>query len=123
MDDAHVILIEEPENHLSYSTMNMLVHRIQEKCEDRQVLLATHSSYVLNKLGLENLVLLSKAGGMRLGTLDGDTQDYFRKLSGYDTLRLILAKSVILVEGPSDSAVSGLTWMFTGSFRSKTAQT
>ena len=31
-----------------------------------------------------------------------ETYEYFLKLSGYDTLRLILAKSIILVEGPTD---------------------
>ena len=31
--------------------------------------------------------------------------NYFKKLPGYDTLRLVLAKRVILVEGPSDELV------------------
>src|SRR5207249_4139643 len=31
--------------------------------------------------------------------------DYFKKLSGYDTLRLVLAKRAILVEGPSDELI------------------
>jgi hypothetical protein len=40
-----------------------------------------------------------------LAKLTPDTQDYFKKLSGYDTLRLILAKKAILVEGPSDELI------------------
>jgi putative ATP-dependent endonuclease of OLD family len=104
-DDAHVLLIEEPENHLAFGTLNMLVAKIKEKCEDKQVLIATHSSYVLNKLGLANLVLMSPTGGMRIADLPTSTQDYFQKLSGYDTLRLILAKQTILVEGPSDELI------------------
>jgi ABC-type cobalamin/Fe3+-siderophores transport system ATPase subunit len=105
VDNAHIILVEEPENHLSFSRMNMLITKILEKCQDRQVLLTTHSSYVLNKLGLEQLVLLSTTGGVRLSGLTPGTQDYFRKLSGYDTLRLILAQEAILVEGPSDELI------------------
>lgn len=105
IDDAHIILVEEPENHLSFSSLNMLVSKIGTKCADKQVLIATHSSYVLNKLGLENLILLSPAGGLRITNLAEGTQDYFQKLSGYDTLRLILAKQVILVEGPSDELI------------------
>jgi putative ATP-dependent endonuclease of the OLD family len=102
---AHILLVEEPENHLSFSRMNILIRKIRQKCQGRQVLATTHSSYVLNKLGLEQLVLITPVGGMRLSGLTPGTQDYFEKLSGYDTLRLILAKRAILVEGPSDELV------------------
>jgi putative ATP-dependent endonuclease of the OLD family len=105
VDAAHIILVEEPENHLSFSRMNILIRKILDKCEGRQVLATTHSSYVLNKLGLEQLVLVTPTGGMRLSGLTTGTQDYFRKLSGYDTLRLILARRAILVEGPSDELI------------------
>ncbi|MEV6987476.1 AAA family ATPase [Sphaerisporangium sp. NPDC051017] len=105
VDDAHTILVEEPENHLSFPNLGKLVNKISTKCVGKQVFIATHSSYVLNKLGLEKLVLLSVNGGFRLDILPVDTRDYFRKLSGYDTLRLVLARRSILVEGPSDELV------------------
>ena len=105
VDDSHIILVEEPENHLSFSSLNVLVEKITRKCVGKQVLVTTHSSYVLNKLGIGNLILLSPAGGVRITELPPDTVDYFRKLPGYDTLRLVLAKRVILVEGPSDELV------------------
>lgn len=103
--DAHIVLVEEPENHLSHSSLNLLVKKIADKCFGKQVFITTHSSYVLNKLGLGNLVLLSPSAAMRLESLPADTLDYFKKLSGYDTLRVVLAKSVILVEGPSDELI------------------
>jgi putative ATP-dependent endonuclease of the OLD family len=102
---AHVTLIEEPENHLSFSSLNRLVSKIASKCAGRQVIVATHSLYVLNKLGLGNLLLMTKNSAKRLASSPADTQDYFRKLSGYDTLRLVLANRVILVEGPSDELI------------------
>ncbi|NEA65370.1 AAA family ATPase [Streptomyces sp. SID12488] len=105
VDDAHVVLVEEPENHLSFPNLGKLIRKIGTKCEDKQVFITTHSSYVLNKLGLENLVLLSARQGFRLSSLPADTQEYFRKLSGYDTLRVVLARRSILVEGPSDELV------------------
>jgi ABC-type cobalamin/Fe3+-siderophores transport system ATPase subunit len=104
-EDAHAVLVEEPENHLSFSSLNVLVAKIAEKCRGRQVIVATHSSYVLNKLGLENLILLSRDDVTKMGDLPSSTVDYFNKLSGYDTLRLVLAKRSILVEGPSDELV------------------
>ncbi|MGQ4268599.1 ATP-dependent nuclease [Nocardiopsis changdeensis] len=105
VEDAHIVLVEEPENHLSFSNLGKLIKKVSDKCKDKQVFVTTHSSYVLNKLGLENLILLSSEEGFRLDSLPADTQDYFRKLSGYDTLRLVLAEKSILVEGPSDELV------------------
>ncbi|MGX4657907.1 ATP-dependent nuclease [Micromonospora sp. SCSIO 07396] len=103
--DTHVVLIEEPENHLSFSSLNQLVHKINEKCAGKQVLATTHSAFILNKLGLDELILLTNTGGQRITDLRRDTVDYFKKLSGYDTLRLVLAKRAILVEGPSDELI------------------
>ena len=101
--ESHVILIEEPENHLSFSTMSKLISMISEKCEGKQLIITTHSAFVLNKLGIEKLILLSdKLSSTTLKDLSNDTQRYFKKLPGYDTLRLVLAKKSILVEGPSD---------------------
>lgn len=105
VEDTHVVLIEEPENHLSFSTLNILIDKITQKCEGKQLLVTTHSAYILNKLGLDELILLSPQGGRRITNLPADTVDYFKKLPGYDTLRLVLAKRAILVEGPSDELI------------------
>ena len=40
-----------------------------------------------------------------LQNLDDDTREYFKKLPGFDTLRVILANKVILVEGPADDLI------------------
>lgn len=103
--DAHVILIEEPENHLSFSSMQKLIGKIQEKCAGKQIVLTTHSAYVLNKLGMEKTILLHGGLTTSLSKLPQDTEKYFKKLSGYDTLRIILAARTILVEGPSDELI------------------
>lgn len=101
--NSDVILIEEPENHLSFSTMNLLIDLIADKCREKQLIITTHSAFVLNKLGIEKVILLGRnKQASSLKALPPDTQRYFKKLPGYDTLRLILAKKSILVEGPSD---------------------
>jgi AAA15 family ATPase/GTPase/5S rRNA maturation endonuclease (ribonuclease M5) len=101
-EKSNVILIEEPENHLSYSSLNILISRIAERYTNKQILITTHNAYVLNKLGIEHVILLNELQTTTLQALPKDTQNYFKKLSGYDTLRLILSKKAILVEGPSD---------------------
>jgi putative ATP-dependent endonuclease of OLD family len=103
--DAHIVLIEEPENHLSFTSLRRLIGKIEAKCKGKQVIIATHSSFVLNKLGLQNLILLSESGASRLTDLPEGTVDYFKKLPGFDTLRVVLAKRVMLVEGPSDELI------------------
>jgi predicted ATPase len=102
---AHVLLVEEPENHLSFSSMAQLIERIAALSGTQQVVIATHSSFVLNKLGVDNVILFSAQGHMKLEQLPSDTHDYFMKLPGHDTLRLILARQTILVEGPSDELI------------------
>src|SRR6185312_10954321 len=101
--ESDIILIEETENHLSFSTMHMLIEMINEKCIDKQLIMSTHSAFVLNKVGIEKLILVGDNKQiLTLKNLPEDTQKYFKKLPGYDTLRLVLAKKSILVEGPSD---------------------
>jgi putative ATP-dependent endonuclease of OLD family len=104
-DACHVVLIEEPENHQAPASLNALVGKIADRCQGKQVLVTTHSSFVLNKLGLDKLVLLTPSAGMRLTDLPKDTLSYFKRLPGYDTLRVALADRIILVEGPSDELV------------------
>jgi ABC-type multidrug transport system ATPase subunit len=102
---AHIFLVEEPENHLSHSRLHQLIESIVSKAGDRQVLITTHSSFVLNKLGINNVILFKDAKPLRLNALSKGTYEYFRKLPGHDTLRLILSSRSILVEGPSDELI------------------
>ncbi len=103
---SRVLLIEEPENHLSHSNLNMFMEDVRKDCADRQVIITTHSAFVLNKLGIDKLKLISQGGQtVTLTDLTPETKNYFMKLPGYDTLRLILSRRSILVEGPSDELI------------------
>ena len=105
--EANFILIEEPENHLSHSKLNQLIKSVNDIGEEKskQILISTHSSFVANKLGLNKLILLSHKKQVKLNDLKEDTFKFFQKISGYDTLRLILCKSAILCEGDSDELI------------------
>lgn len=103
--EANLLLLEEPEYHLSHSKLNQLIHDIDSRREDKQVIISTHNSFVANKLGLENLLLLHGSNITKLIDLEEDTQSFFKKLAGYDTLRLILCNWSILVEGDSDELI------------------
>jgi putative ATP-dependent endonuclease of OLD family len=103
--EANILLLEEPENHLSHTKLNQLIHGIKSGDNGKQIIISTHSSFVANKLGLKNLILLNNNKTVKFDDLQEDTKSFFERLSGYDTLRLILCQKAILVEGDSDELV------------------
>ncbi|HFO5003303.1 TPA: AAA family ATPase, partial [Escherichia coli] len=71
-NDVNVILIEEPENHLSHMNLSSLVNFIEKKHEGKQLFISTHSSFVMNKLSLNKICLLGN-GYKKLDKIDSGT--------------------------------------------------
>lgn len=109
--EANLILLEEPENHLSHTKLNQLLRSIEDQCQDKQIIVSTHNSFVANKLGLENLIFLNEQQSSKFTDLPKDTFDFFKKLPGYQTLRLLLCQKTVLVEGPSDELIFQKAYM------------
>ena len=109
--EANIILLEEPENHLSHSKLNELIKSVKASCSEKQILVTTHSSFVANKLGLDCLTLLNNRKPVKMDGLSPNTKKFFEKIQGYDTLRLILCDKAILVEGDSDELVIQKAYM------------
>lgn len=107
-EKSNILLIEEPESHLSYSELNKLINFINDNNHNKQILITTHSSFVANKLSLNNLILLTNNEELKqfkFSNLDSETYDFFLKLSWYDTIRFLLCPKVILAEWPSDDLI------------------
>lgn len=49
VQNANVLLVEEPENHLSHSRLNQLIDMMSAANEEKQIVMTTHSSFVANK--------------------------------------------------------------------------
>jgi len=113
--EATAILLEEPENHLSHTRLNELIADLTEHNGQKQIIISTHSSFVANKLGLDHLVVLRGGEVARISELKAN--DFFKKLAGYDTLRLAIAAKAILVEGDSDELVVQRAYMDANSGR------
>lgn len=107
--EATVLLVEEPETHLSHANLNRLLDEICSDNAEKQIIATTHSSFVANKLGLDNLILLRSSNAVRISALEAC--EFFQKLAGYDTLRLVLSSKSILVEGDSDELVVQRAYM------------
>jgi predicted ATPase len=102
--DIDLVMMEEPENHLSHMSLIKLVNYIEEQRADKQLFITTHSSYVLNKLSIDKICLMH-TGYQRLNKLHPDVVKTLKRLPGYDTLRVALSQKVVLVEGPSDELI------------------
>jgi putative ATP-dependent endonuclease of OLD family len=103
--ESEIILLEEPENHLTYSKLSLFIDNVQKNYLNKQIIVTTHSSFVANKLDLHKLILLNGNKTIPLSDLNNDTYRFFQKIAGYPTLRLMLCKKAVLVEGDSDELI------------------
>lgn len=108
-DNVDVLLIEEPENHLSYNNLRSLIHKVMDKYltkdNDGQLFIATHSSYICMRLELKNSLMLHKEDGqapLKLKDLSDETSKFFMKTPPVGILDFILSEKSILVEGPAE---------------------
>lgn len=111
-DSTNFVLVEEPENHLSHTELHKVLESITSLSAGRQLFITTHSSFVLNRLGFGSLQLIHDAtlSPFNERLVSADTIAFFQKLSGYDTLRLVISEKVVVVEGPSDEMVFALAY-------------
>ncbi|SJZ64075.1 Predicted ATP-dependent endonuclease of the OLD family, contains P-loop ATPase and TOPRIM domains [Pilibacter termitis] len=100
-DKTKVILIEEPENHLSFSNMHLLLDSI-EKEKDIQTFISTHSNMIASRLEIANCIFLHNGIGLSLKELDLETVKFFQRSTNQHILNFILGNKSILVEGNAE---------------------
>ena len=97
-----VILMEEPENHLSFTTLRKMLEGISEKQKDSQIIVATHSSMIASRLNLNNVLWITETDVKSLSGVDEKVADFFVKADDNAFLQLLLSKKVFLVEGATE---------------------
>lgn len=97
----HVLLLEEPENHLSHTNMKRLVERLASTT-GTQLFIATHSSHICARLDLRHALLLGFGHTGRMKDLSEPTADFFKKAPDNNVLELALSTRVLLVEGDAE---------------------
>lgn len=100
-DEIQIVLIEEPENHLSFLNMHKLIEMIERNSE-KQTFIATHSNMIASRLDLSNAILLSESSFSKLSDLKNDTSKFFQKAPNTNILNFVLSKKAILVEGDAE---------------------
>lgn len=102
--DIPVIMLEEPENHLSHLNMRKLIDEIEAN-NQAQLFISTHSDLISTRLDLRNCILMNSATPERtvsLGFIDDETARFFMKAPDNNMLQFVLTKKVILVEGDAE---------------------
>ena len=100
-ESTQIVLLEEPENHLSYLNMQKLIKKIKES-KDKQTFIATHSNMISSRLDLSNAIFLANSKAIKLSSLTNDTADFFQKSPDNNILNFILSDKAILVEGDAE---------------------
>lgn len=99
---TEVITIEEPENHLSHTTLRKMINDIRENRENKQLIVTTHNSLIVTSLGLKNVIWINNNRGTSLSDIPETAADYFAKLDNSNLLQFLLAEKSILVEGATE---------------------
>ena len=97
-----VILMEEPENHLSFTTLRKMLHEISIKQKNSQIIVATHNNMIASRLNLNNVLWITENCVRSLSEVDKDVAKFFVKADDNAFLQLLLSNKVFLVEGATE---------------------
>ena len=103
VSELDLVLLEEPENHLSHLNMHKLIQLVRD-AHDKQIFLTTHSSLISTRLNLKKSILLNSnvSISLQLEQLSDATAKFFMKAPDNNILEYVLSKKVILVEGDAE---------------------
>jgi predicted ATP-dependent endonuclease of OLD family len=102
-NDSNVILMEEPENHLCYTNMNMMLREIESRQDTTQMIITTHSDMIASRLNLKNIIWLGQGEkATLLNDIDENIAEFFVKADHNGFLQLLLADKAFLVEGATE---------------------
>ena len=98
-----VILLEEPENHLSHLNMKRLIRKIRDT-EGKQLFITTHNNLISTRLDLRKSILLNSNSTrpVLLKDLPEKTATFFIKAPDNNIVEFVLSKKAILVEGDAE---------------------
>ena len=97
-----VILMEEPENHLSFTTLRKMLKEISNQQEASQIIVATHSNMIASRLNLNNVLWITDDGAKSLKSVNKEVAEFFVRADDNAFLQLLLSRKTILVEGATE---------------------
>lgn len=101
-NNLNLILLEEPENHLSPSSLDKMLSEIITNKENSQIIITTHSNTIASRLDLRRVIWINNDQTYSLDNIDEKVAAYFMKLPSNSFLELLLSNKLFLVEGASE---------------------
>ena len=74
-----VILMEEPENHLSFTTLRKMLSEISIRQKESQIIVVTHNNLIASRLNLNNVIWITENRVKSLSNIDKNVADFFVK--------------------------------------------
>lgn len=102
----NILTIEEPEAHLCINNIKLMasflkIFRLKNK--SAQLFYSTHSTELINKMDLKNIVVVHNGKAFSLlKELKEEERDYLTKIPNLDLFKLFFSKKCILFEGTSE---------------------
>lgn len=109
-NNVDVILIEEPETHLSISNLKKMLGEIESEKENSQMIVTTHNNLIASGLRLNNILWIGEDSVKNLNDLDPTVVDFFSKADDNSFLELLLSEKVFIVEGAAEYIL--LPWLY-----------
>lgn len=97
-----VILMEEPENHLGFTTLRKMLQEISNQQDNSQIIVATHNNMIASRLNLNNVLWITEDNIKSLTSVDSGVAEFFVRADNNAFLQLLLSKKVFLVEGATE---------------------
>ena len=102
----NVLTIEEPEAHLCINNIRLMSSFLRvfaSKNKSAQLFYSTHSTELINKMDLKNVVIVHEGNAFSLlQELEEEERDYLTKNPNLDLFKLFFSKKCILFEGISE---------------------
>ena len=102
----NILTIEEPEAHLCINNIKLMSSFLRvfaSKNKSAQLFYSTHSTELINKMDLKNVVIVHEGNAFSLlQELEEEERDYLTKNPNLDLFKLFFSKKCILFEGISE---------------------
>lgn len=102
----NILTIEEPEAHLCINNIRLMssfLKAFASKNKSAQLFYSTHSTELINKMDLKNVVIVHEGNAFSLlQELEEEERDYLTKNPNLDLFKLFFSKKCILFEGISE---------------------
>lgn len=99
---SDIVLIEEPECHLSHLNLRKMINMINNSTNNKQIIITTHNNLIVTQSDISKLIIIGKEKPKLIDNISDETKFFFEKSDDYNLLQFLLADKCILVEGRTE---------------------